>query len=81
MKKIYIVKKKFKCDAINNTVVLAPDNNIYPCIFLAKPGYEIGKFENRKILINDELNNFDNICYADDLCNKNHILIKKIKRG
>lgn len=79
---LYNQKSNFKCDAINNTVVLTPDNNIYPCIFLAKPGYEIGKLENGKILIDDTLNNFGDICYADDLCNKKlHVNLKKTKRG
>ena len=37
--------KKFECYAVNNNIVLTPDNNIYPCIFLAKPGYEIGYYD------------------------------------
>ncbi len=75
---LYNKKNNFRCDAINNTVVLTPDNNIYPCIFLAKPGYEIGKFEDGKIFINDKTENLGNICYADDLCNvKSYANLKK----
>lgn len=78
-KDLYNQKSNFKCDAINDTVVLTPDNNIYPCIFLSKPGFEIGKFENDKILINDLSINFGDVCYADALCNKKYDENSKIK--
>ncbi|MBR3660294.1 MAG: radical SAM protein [Bacilli bacterium] len=69
----------FKCPSINNQVILTPDNNIYPCIFLAKKGYEIGKYIDGKIFINDEYYNINNgnICYAKEICNKGKKLIKK----
>lgn len=37
----------FSCSAGKDLVVITP--NVYPCLFLAKPGYEIGKYgENTK---------------------------------
>jgi len=69
-------KNHFKCDAISDTVVLTPDYNIYPCIFLAKPGYEIGRYENGEVLLNVEPNIEFNSCIAEDFCNKK---IKSLK--
>ena len=69
-------KNHFKCDAISDTVVLTPDYNIYPCIFLAKPGYEIGRYENGEILLNVEPNIEFNSCIAEDFCN---MKIKSLK--
>ena len=61
----------FRCPSITEQVVLTPDNNIYPCIFLAKPGYEIGKYEDGKIMIDEkfiEINDGKK-CYAKEICN------------
>ena len=69
-------KNHFKCDAISDTVVLTPDYNIYPCIFLAKPGYEIGRYENGEVLLNVEPNIEFNSCIAEDFCN---MQIKSLK--
>ena len=69
----------FYCPAINNQVILTPDNNLYPCIFLAKPGYEIGKLIDGKLLIYDEYVNINHgdICFAKEICNEGRQLIKK----
>ena len=65
-------KDHFECPCISNVVVITPDNHIYPCVFLAKPGYEIGKYEDGKILVNPNLNWDSNRCLADEICNKQY---------
>lgn len=47
------MNSKFKCPAIEDSVVLTPDNKVYPCFFLAKPGNEIGIFRDGRILLYD----------------------------
>lgn len=70
----------FYCDCITDSIVLTPDNNIYPCVFLAQPGYEIGKFENGKIYIYDNYENNHDSCLVKQVCNeRKKILIKKGK--
>lgn len=59
----------FNCTAINDSVVLAPDNNIYPCVFLAKPGYEIGKYIDGNIILDTYYQNNGQECIADNICN------------
>lgn len=68
------------CPSINNQVILTPDNNLYPCIFLAKPGYEIGRLIGDTLWINDEWLNINdgNQCYAKEICNEGRKLLKKI---
>ena len=34
------------CSVGTNLIVITPDISVYPCNFLAKLGYEIGKVEN-----------------------------------
>lgn len=72
--------KKFKCYAVNNNVVLTPDNNIYPCIFLAKKGYEIGYYDGDKLLLYEECKNDGAECIVRNYCNygDEKILQKKI---
>ena len=72
--------KKFECYAINNNIVLTPDNNIYSCIFLAKQGYEIGYYDGDKLLLYDEFKNDGSECIARNYCNygDEKILQKKI---
>lgn len=68
----------FYCDCITDSVVITPDNNVYPCVFLAQSGYEIGKFENGKIYIYDSYDNNHDSCLAKQACNEHKkILIKK----
>lgn len=61
----------FKCFASIDEVVITPDGNVYPCIFMTKPRYEIGCYENGKILLNYQLDNNGNSCIAYDIFNKN----------
>lgn len=72
-------KDNFNCNCITNSVVLAPDNNIYPCVFLTKPGYEIGEYTNGQIYLFDNYDNNCNTCLAKEICNENKQLI--LKRG
>lgn len=75
--------KKFNCYAITNNVVLTPDNNLYPCIFLAKPGFEIGYYDGDKLLINDDSyeKNDGKECMAKEFCNHNNVKILQRKAG
>ena len=72
--------KKFKCYAVNNNIVLTPDNNIYPCIFLAKPGYEVGYYDGDKLKLFEECKNDGSECIARNYCNygDEKILQKKL---
>ena len=45
------IPNNFMCPAGTNLVAITPDMSVYPCNFLAKPGYEIGKVENGIIYI------------------------------
>lgn len=68
----------FCCDCITDSVVLTPDNNIYPCIFLAHPGNEIGKYKDGCIYIEEAYENSHDKCIAKEICNEHKkILIKK----
>ncbi len=67
----------FKCVASIDEVVITPDGNVYPCIFMTKPGYEIGHYENGKILLDYQLDNNGNSCIAHDIFNKNEYTFSK----
>lgn len=61
----------FCCDCITDSIVLTPDNYLYPCVFLAKPGYEIGKYYDGKLLLYDDvIKPSYNECLVDNICNK-----------
>ena len=62
-------KCNFKCPAGKDTVVMTPNFNIYPCIFLAKLGYEIGKMIDGKIMIYREIQNDGHKCLAKEVNN------------
>lgn len=74
---------KFSCYAVNDNVVLTPDNKLYPCIFLTKPGYEIGYFDGEKILIDDFAygKNDGADCIAKEFCNNKNVRMLKRKVG
>ena len=73
----------FKCIAGSQSIVITPDNNIYPCIFLSKPGYEIGKLINGEIVLYYNIQNDGNLCIADEVCNKGNrsAFIKMLKKN
>lgn len=74
----------FNCPSICDLVVLTPDNNVYPCIFLAKPGNEIGVYQDGKIYIDEKLlstvRQYNGLtCFAKEICNKGKApLVKRI---
>jgi MoaA/NifB/PqqE/SkfB family radical SAM enzyme len=67
----------FYCDCITDSVVLTPDNNIYPCVFLAQPGYEIGKYMDGKVYIYERYLNNHNECLAKEACNEYKRVLRK----
>lgn len=72
-------KCNFYCDSCVNSVVIAPNNNVYPCVFLATEGFEIGHYKNGEVLINDFYKE-SNVCIADQVCNKNNVnVLRRIK--
>ena len=74
----------FNCPSICDLVVLTPDNNVYPCIFLAKPGNEIGIYQDGKIYIDEKLLSTvqqynGSTCFAKEICNEGKApLVKRI---
>lgn len=74
----------FNCTSICDLVVLTPDNNVYPCIFLAKPGNEIGVYQDGKIYIDEKLlstvQQYNGLtCFAKEICNEGKApLVKRI---
>lgn len=60
----------FNCTAINKSVVITPDMNVYPCIFLARKGLEIGRFEDGKILLFRDIWHDGKRCLAKELNNQ-----------
>ena len=67
----------FKCVASIDEGVITPDGNVYPCIFMAKPGFEIGHYENGKILLYYQLDNNEDRCIAHDIFNKKEYSFSK----
>lgn len=52
---IYTGKDNFYCGIYEYGLAVAPDDKVYPCIFLTGPGEEIGYVENDKIFIRNDL--------------------------
>ena len=72
-------KSNFRCVAGTDNVCITPNGSIYPCVFLAKPGYEIGKLEDGKVFLYKNINNPGNKCLAQEICNKgNNLLFQKL---
>lgn len=63
----------FKCPAGKNLVVITPDNNVYPCMFLAKKGFEIGHVVDNKIHIDYNITNNGDRCLAYEVCNRGNV--------
>ena len=61
----------FKCSAGVNEVVITPDLNVYPCIYMTKDQFRIGKYINGKVMLDKEIQNDCNRCLASDYYNKN----------
>lgn len=60
----------FVCTAGWDDVTITPDNMVYPCIFLAKKGFEIGKFEDGIIKIQQCFHNNGQHCCASQILNR-----------
>lgn len=75
--------KNFTCYAGTNNVVITPSHDVYPCIFIAKNGYEIGKYDGEKVVLFDKVDNDQTKCIAKEICNNNDqkIFKKTFKRG
>ena len=67
----------FNCIAGSELVVITPDLNVYPCIFLAKKGYEIGKVVDSKIILYKEFNNKGDKCLAQEINNYHKNIVLK----
>lgn len=67
---LYREKNNFKCVAGINNLCITPDKKVYPCVFLAKPGYEIGYYKDGEIFISSEFVNDSKKCLAHDILNK-----------
>ncbi len=61
----------FYCDCISDSIVITPDNSVYPCVFLAKPGFEIGVYNDGKILVDETINSDHSRCLVREICNRN----------
>jgi len=59
-------------------VVITPDNKIYSCLFLAKPGLEIGELIDGEIMLNDTIKNDGNLCIAQEMCKNNEEFVSKV---
>lgn len=65
--------KNFCCYAGTDNVVITPDNKVYPCIFLAKPGFEIGYFDGSDIILYSSVCNDGKTCIAKEVCNARNL--------
>lgn len=63
-------KSNFVCTAGYDDVTITPDNMVYPCIFLAKKGYEIGQYKNGVIKLYGNFHNDGYHCCATKILNK-----------
>lgn len=59
------IKSNFNCPAGTDDITITPDNLVYPCFFIAKKGFEIGKYEDGIIKIFKEFKcNRQEECFA-----------------
>lgn len=63
-------KNNFVCPAGKDLVAITPDMNVYPCNFLSKIGFEIGKVVNGKVIIYKKVKNDGLACLAHEIYNK-----------
>lgn len=59
----------FRCIAGVDNVCITPDYKVYPCIFLSKPGMEIGYFDGERIYIDYSYVNKGDQCIVKELLN------------
>lgn len=61
--------KSFNCIAGIDEVIITPDSNVYPCIYLARKGFEIGKYIDGKIYLDKLIENDGTKCLAREYYN------------
>lgn len=59
----------FKCRSINGKVWIAPNNKVYPCVFLVEKGREIGEYVDGKVMLYNQYKNNGRKCIAHAACN------------
>ena len=67
----------YYCPAGDKNIAIAPNYKVYPCPFLVKEGYEIGKYENGKIYIEEMYENDNTKCMLHETLNKQKVYTKK----
>ncbi|MDD4282711.1 MAG: radical SAM protein [Bacilli bacterium] len=80
---------RFKCSAGLRKVVITPDNNVYGCTSICKPGYEIGIYKNGTIYRYKDFFHDRTWCLADklgslnidDITELNNEPVKSLKRN
>jgi radical SAM protein with 4Fe4S-binding SPASM domain len=70
----------FCCNAGIDEVVITPNLNVYPCIFMTKPGFEIGKYINGKIMLDEKILNDGKECVAYQIFNRQKNPLEKNKQ-
>ena len=70
-------KSSYYCPCIENTVAIAPNGNVYPCPFLVKDGYEIGKYENGHVYLDNYYENDNTVCFLHEVLNRKSICKKE----
>ena len=63
-------KSSYFCPSEVDTVAIGPNMKVYPCPFLVKEGFEIGYYENGKIIIEDEYLHCKDSCLLQDILNR-----------
>ena len=66
------LKNNFHCPSITDSVVITPNMSVYPCVFRAMPGHEIGLCQNGKVLLfKNKLKYNNNVCLSKRFLNEN----------
>lgn len=60
----------FICPAVNDNVVLTPNGDVYPCIFLIDEKYKIGYYDKKIYVDSKKIINCGTKCLAHEYCNK-----------
>jgi MoaA/NifB/PqqE/SkfB family radical SAM enzyme len=67
----------YYCPIIEETVAVAPNGKVYPCPFLIKSGYEIGKYENGNVYLEEYYENDSSVCMLHEELNRGKSYVKK----
>ena len=71
-KNCFNCNRKFSCTAGRESVVIAPDLNVYPCFFLAKKRMKIGYVEDGEIIIDNPIEHDSDKCLAREINNNGY---------